>query len=170
MVGTIYTMVRLDGPVENCETFASCNRAALLRYDENAKAFNFHSLVGMPTSCNKFAIKTASDNQFYSLTNPVTHVPVTAFGTKSCGQRNVVALTTSTDLVQWKTCEIVLHDDTGLALNDSLKYTGLQYIDFIIEEPHMYAAVRSSYRGATTYHDANRLLIANISNFRDRCN
>lgn len=168
--GTIFTMVRLDSPVEECETLEDCNRAALLRYDTQNHRLDFHSLVPFPSSCNKFAVKQhPGDGKFYSLSNPVTLVPVKNYGTGSCGQRNTVVLTQSEDLLHWKTCDVVLYDDTGLARDDSLRYTGLQYIDFIFEGDDIIAAVRAGYRGATTYHDANRLLLANVSGFAARC-
>lgn len=111
------------------------------------------------------------DNRFYSLTNPVHHVPVANYGTRSCGQRNTVMLTVSDDLVTWKVCKQVLFDDTGLAtsVNDSLLYTGLQYIDFRFQQQDLIAAVRSAYRGAVTYHDANRLLIVRIEDYINTC-
>ncbi|EDQ90627.1 uncharacterized protein MONBRDRAFT_7039 [Monosiga brevicollis MX1] len=172
--GSIAVMVRLDGPVEACQTLEECNRAALLSLDTGSLELHFADIVAFPSSCNKFAVKLLSDQghdgQYFALTNPVTLVPVTSYGIGTCGQRNVVKLTSSPDLIHWHDCGIVLWDDTGLAVNDSLAYTGLQYIDYIYEDTNLYAAVRAGYRGSVTYHDANRLLVANITDIWARCN
>ena len=65
----------------------------------------------------------------------------------------------------------MLYDDTGLTLNDS--YTGLQYMDWTprwsFDGKDMVAAVRAGYRGSVSAHDANRLLIANVSGYQQHC-
>jgi hypothetical protein len=42
----------------------------------------------------------------------------------------VQVLATSIDLVHWQTCAVVLWDDTGLNVTESIMHTGLQYIDW----------------------------------------
>eukprot|EP00730_Choanoeca_flexa_P015376 TRINITY_DN7050_c0_g1_i1.p1 TRINITY_DN7050_c0_g1~~TRINITY_DN7050_c0_g1_i1.p1 ORF type:complete len:404 (+),score=64.98 TRINITY_DN7050_c0_g1_i1:2-1213(+) len=167
--GGLHVMVRLDAPLDGCQTLAECNRAALLDYDKAANQLSFRQIVSFPSSCNKFAVKRGPDNRYYALTNPVIKAPVSAWAHGSCLQRNTVVLTVSDDLVHWKTCDTVLYDDTGLALNDSFVYTGLQYIDWSFDGADIVAAVRAAYRGAVTFHDANRLLLANITNYQQRC-
>ena len=162
-------MVRLDQPLDNCLTLDACNRAALLTYDPHSNAVAFSQIVQFPSSCNKFAIKRGPDNRYYSLTNPVTKAPIANYGNHGCLQRNNVVLTVSDDLVHWHSCATVLYDDTGLALNDSFIYTGLQYIDWSFDGKDMVAAVRAGYRGSVSAHDANRLLIANVSGYQQRC-
>eukprot|EP00045_Choanoeca_perplexa_P016044 m.211633 g.211633 ORF g.211633 m.211633 type:complete len:403 (-) comp17151_c0_seq13:2774-3982(-) len=167
--GNLFVMVRLDQPLDGCLTLETCNRAALCSFDPLANTVSFKQIVQFPSSCNKFAIKRGPDNRFYSLTNPVTKAPIANYGNHGCLQRNNVVLTVSDDLIHWHVCATVLYDDTGLAMNDSFIYTGLQYIDWSFDGNDIVAAVRSAYRGAVSAHDANRLLIANVSNYQQRC-
>eukprot|EP00054_Salpingoeca_dolichothecata_P013031 m.72499 g.72499 ORF g.72499 m.72499 type:complete len:408 (+) comp20259_c0_seq3:59-1282(+) len=164
--GSISVMVRIDA-LGSCTTLSECNRAVLLQYDARSHELVYDQIVQFPSSCNKFAVRRADDGYFYSLTNPVTLVPVQHYGLGTCGQRNTAVLTRSKDLYDWKVCQHVLHDDTGLQVNDSLRYTGLQYIDFRFSGDDIIAAVRSGYRGSTSYHDANRLLIVKVDDFKN---
>lgn len=164
--GGLHVLVRLDAPVETCATVSKCNRVARLEYSRETATLTYVRDVSLPSSCNKFAVRRSpADGLFYTLANPVTVLP----NPNHCGQRNVVVLTVSADLDTWHTCGVVMADDSGLAFNDSVRYTGLQYIDFAFDGADLVAAVRAGYRGSTTYHDANRLLIARITGYAKRC-
>jgi hypothetical protein len=164
--GSVFAMVRLDAPLSGCKDYTACNHAALLTFAGGKLAFD--SIVGMPTGCNKFAIRQYSgDGYFYSLTNPVDDHGV-AEGT--CGQRNHLMLTRSKDLRIWETCPFVMYDDTGFDDNTSVGRTGFQYVDFRFDGDDLVTAVRAGYRGSVTYHDADRLLSQRITKFASRCN
>jgi len=110
----------------------------------------------------------AASNQFYALTNPVTQVPAAQFA-PGAAQRSLLMLAHSTDLLSWHACAPVAFDDTNKTLLDSLALTGLQYVDWTFSGPDIIAAVRASYRGAVTYHDANRLLVTRVERFVELC-
>lgn len=78
--------------------------------------------------CNKFAIRQdtrSKEGYFYALTNPATQ------GIGTCGQRNQVVVTRSPNLIDWQTCGVVLWDDTGLGVAESIAHTGLYPTRFI---------------------------------------
>jgi hypothetical protein len=56
-----------------------------------------------------------------------------------------------------------------LSVSDSLQHTGLQYVDWVYDGDDLVAAVRAGYRGAVTYHDANRLLVTRVTAFAQLC-
>ena len=102
---------------------------------------------------------------FYTLTNPVTQWP----NPNGCSQRNQVNLARSSNLRDWQFCAVVLWDDTGLPVADSIKHTGLQYLDWQFNHTDIVTAVRAGYRGSSTYHDANRLLTTTVHNYASLC-
>lgn len=51
---------------------------------------------------------------------------------------------------------------------DSIRLTGFQYTDWQFDgDNDIIFAVRSAYRGAANFHDANRIFYGTIPNFRD---
>jgi hypothetical protein len=59
----------------------------------------------------------------------------------------------------------VLYDDTGFDVQRSLEFTGFQYADVLIDphSDHLLALVRTAYRGANNYHNANRQTLVRAS-------
>jgi hypothetical protein len=166
--GKVNVLVRIDAPLHGCATVEECNRAALLELNPVSGALELSRLVPLPTGCNKFAIRRDddADGSYYALTNPVSQLPAATYG---CGQRNRVILARSRDLVRWDSCAVVMWDDLGLGVAESIRQTGLQYIDWRFDGPDIVAAVRAGYNGSTTYHDASRLLLSTIRDYRGMC-
>jgi hypothetical protein len=53
-------------------------------------------------------------------------------------------------------------------MEDSIRLTGFQYTDWQFDgDNDIIFAVRSAYRGAANFHDANRIFYGTIPNFRD---
>ena len=52
---------------------------------------------------------------------------------------------------------------------DSIKHTGLQYLDWRFNHTDIVTAVRAGYRGSSTYHDANRLLTTTVHDYDRLC-
>eukprot|EP01006_Ploeotia_vitrea_P055933 TRINITY_DN68050_c2_g1_i1.p2 TRINITY_DN68050_c2_g1~~TRINITY_DN68050_c2_g1_i1.p2 ORF type:complete len:194 (-),score=78.74 TRINITY_DN68050_c2_g1_i1:217-798(-) len=78
--------------------------------------------------------------------------------------RNVLVLASSGDLIDWKIEQTVLQDDTGLAPWTSMLYTGFQYVDWQFDgDTDIVMLVRTSYRGANSCHNANRLTFKRIA-------
>jgi hypothetical protein len=115
--GNVSVMVRIDGALEGCVDLASCNRAVLLRYDVPTRTLSFRAIVPLPSGSNKFKVARRPDaeqtSEFYALTNPVTQVPASSFPPGN-GQRSLLVLAHSTDLVSWQSCAPVAFDDTNV--------------------------------------------------------
>ncbi len=82
-------------------------------------------------------------------------------------QRNFASLTTSDDLWNWRIVKTLLQDDTGLTPEDSIRLTGFQYTDWIIDGDDLLFVTRTALRGAANFHDSNQVLYCVLKNFRD---
>lgn len=62
----------------------------------------------------------------------------------------------------------VLYDDTGFDTQRSLEFTGFQYADILVDpaRPDLLGLVRTAYRGANSYHNANRQTLVKVRDFR----
>ena len=83
-------------------------------------------------------------------------------------QRNVLALCSSADLRSWTQHAVLLADDTGFDPDDSVRFTGFHYVDWHIDYngDDLIMAVRTSYRGANSYHNSNRITFGRVRDFR----
>lgn len=82
-------------------------------------------------------------------------------------QRNKVYVLASKDLWNWRRVKQLLRDETGLKPEDSIRLSGFQYTDWQFDgENDIIFAVRTAYRGAANFHDANRIYYGTIPNFR----
>lgn len=73
---------------------------------------------------------------------------------------------TTTD---WHVLDTLLFDDTGFAEADSVRYTGFHYVDWQFDgagDRDIIYAVRTSYRGANSYHNSNRITFKRLVDFR----
>ena len=66
---------------------------------------------------------------------------------------------------EWEACAVLLVDDTGFDPVDSARFTGFHYVDWIFDGPDILYAPRTGYRGANTYHNANRMTVKRIANY-----
>jgi hypothetical protein len=86
-----------------------------------------------------------------------------------CGARNNLVLSTSSDLVHWTVCTTVMSDDTGFSAADSAQFSGFQYPDCTAVGTDLLCAIRTSYRGANSFHNSNRMTVKTISDFSAVC-
>ena len=82
-------------------------------------------------------------------------------------QRNVLSLHASDDLRKWRHLRTILRDDLAHPWDDSLRLTGFQYPDWQFDGEDVIAAVRTAYRGAHNFHDANRITFHRIDLWRN---
>jgi hypothetical protein len=119
---------------------------------------------------------------YYTLSSSVTSAAVAAashcpaWNTPNCqatiGARNHLVLARSTDLINWRVCDTLLSDDTGFNIEDSARFTGFQYVDWVFDRQErntIHYAVRTGYRGANTFHNANRLTVNTIEDISSVC-
>ena len=81
-------------------------------------------------------------------------------------QRNVLSLHASDDLRAWRHVRTLLTDDTGLRPEDSIRFTGFQYVDWQFDGDDLIYLSRTAYRGAVYFHDANRITYHVLRGFR----
>ena len=92
-------------------------------------------------------------------------------GDKDCNDlsiRNILSLSVSHDLRHWRRVKDVLTDDTGMETEYSKMLTGFQYCAWHFDgDDDIILLSRSAYRGAHTFHDANRLTFHRFENWRN---
>lgn len=88
-------------------------------------------------------------------------------GKHAMRQRNVLSLTFSEDLWNWRVVTTLLSDDTGLPQEASILQTGFQYVDWQFDGNDLLYVVRTAYRGARNFHDSNRIIFRILKNFRE---
>ena len=132
-----------------------------LNQEENELVFD--SIISLPGGHTKFVIhRDALTGMYITLSNPQTVANAT-------DQRNILSLCSSKDMRNWVEHKIILHDDTGFTMEDSIRYTGFHYVDWHFDgknEEDIIMAVRTAYRGAVSYHNSNRLTYKVIANWR----
>jgi len=138
------------------------DRAAIVEVHEQGRRVCFDpetGFVDFPGGMTKFTIRREPACGLYlTLSNNNTDPAWPQ-------QRNVLSLHASADLRHWEHKLTLLDDDSGLAHEDSIRLTGFQYVDWQFDGDDIIYAVRMSYRGAHTFHDANRVTFHRIENF-----
>lgn len=80
-------------------------------------------------------------------------------------QRNVLALTASTDLRSWEERCRLLRFREGLVVTKAESRVGFQYVDWQFDGDDLVAVCRLSWNGLN-YHDANFITFHRVPNFR----
>jgi hypothetical protein len=171
--GDILIVIRIDGQTNQSDTQ---NKAGVLRLDTRAAGrggrlgwrttattLSFVRMIDFPACSSKFVIRRDPLSKLYfTLTTDVTDL---AIAQDTVFARNHLVLAVSADLYNWETCTVVLMDDTGLSSLDSAKYTGYHYVDWVFDGADILMAIRTGYRGANSFHNANRLTTLRVSNY-----
>ena len=157
------------------------NLAVVLELDLASQSLHFLSIIDLPGGMSKFTIRYhAATASYVTLSNPVPS------GSNTTWQRDRLHWYWTDDvrgLTGWKEGGLIAWDDTGLSPEDSLRYTGFQYVDWQFDEGwprkrragsctiwnceggnDIIAAIRTAYRGANSYHNSNRLTYKRINN------
>lgn len=158
------------------------NLAIILELNQTTNTLSFLSIIPFPGGQLKFSIRYDPISKTYlALVNPLTQ-------TIAFDQRNLVILSHTKDLINltgWNTTgQYLLYDDTGLAFNDSLRYTGFHFVDWQFDHlasttgqasciewncdggPDLIFVIRTGYRGANSYHNSNRITYKVLKNYR----
>ena len=138
------------------------DKAAIVEIHDDGQSLHFDPATGFiefPGGMTKFTIRREPHTGCYlTLVNNNTDPAYP-------GQRNVLSLYQSEDLRHWQHVRTLLEDDTGLCHEDSVKLTGLQYVDWQFDGPDIIFLVRAAYRGAVRFHDANRITFHVLPNY-----
>ncbi len=156
-----------DGQLWNILRFNSrplVDKAAMVKIHDDGQRIAFDPTTGFinfPGGMTKFTIRRDPKTGLYlSLVNNNTD-PTWP------NQRNVLSLTVSENLREWREMSTLLTDDSGLSHEDSIRLTGFQYADWQFDGDNIIYMVRAAYRGAVRYHDANRIIFRIIKNYVD---
>lgn len=140
------------------------NRAAIVRVHDDGGRISFDpdsGFIDFPGGGTKFNIRHDTESGLYiSLVNNVTNPAWPR-------QRNILSLSVSSDLVNWRLVHTLMRDQSGLTAEDSARLTGFQYVDWQFDGDDIIYLVRTAYRGAIRYHDSNRIIFRKLPNFRD---
>jgi len=139
-------------------------------------------MIDFPGGMTKFTIRRldgigpGGGPLYVTLSNNVTDLQCPSM-------RDVLTLSTSTDLIHWELHGVILHDDTGLRAEDAHRYAGFHYVDSVAEvvatemvrgglggadalrrasAVDLSFVVRTAYRGAVSYHNSNRMTFKKI--------
>lgn len=144
--------------------------------DVPTKTLKFQQFLDGPFSGSKFVIRrdysssgsgsgSASD-LYYAVSTNVTAKAV-ASGTISA--RNNLVFSVSSDLLHWRVCKTLLHDDTGFSAADSARFTGFEYPDWVFDGADIVVGIRTAYRGAVGAGSSNRMTSLRIVGYRAAC-
>ena len=154
--GEIWNILRLN-------SLPLWDKAAIVKVSNNGKNITFDSDTGFidfPGGMTKFTIRFDPATSLYltlSNNNPDPNYP---------SHRTVLSLHASKDLIHWKHKLTLLKDDSALPYEQSIKFTGFQYVDWQLDGENIIYVVRTAYDGAHNFHDANRMTFHRIENYR----
>jgi hypothetical protein len=157
-----------DGEIWNILRFNSAplvDRAAMVRVHDEGRRISFDPAAGyidFPGGMTKFTLRRDPDTGLYlTLSNNNTDPAYPS-------QRNVLSLHASEDLLHWYHVRTLLEDDSDLSWEDSVRLTGFQYVDWEFDDEDIIYIVRTAYRGAHNFHDANRITFHKVEGFSGR--
>ncbi|MBZ0302392.1 MAG: glycoside hydrolase [Anaerolineae bacterium] len=179
-------VVAPDGQLWNILTFEAkglwAEKAPRIKIEDEGKRITFDPATGFidfPGCKAKFSIRRDPvTGKYLSLVNNLASLDLLKQMAESstlttrvhrhhpARQRNIVNLTVSDDLWNWRVVKTLVSDDTGLSPEDSIRLTGFQYVDWQFDGGDLIYAVRTAYRGALNFHDSNRILYCVEKDFR----
>ncbi len=143
------------------------NKAGLLRLSGDGKELSFDYRDGIIDFIG-------GDSRFTVRRDPKTGLYVTFSNYiamkdgEPTTNRNRLCLSVSEDLRHWRILRDALTDDTGLEWDFSRRLTGFQYCAWHFDgEDDIILLSRTAYRGANTFHNANRLTFHRFEHWRD---
>jgi hypothetical protein len=146
------------------QTKSADEKAAIVHISRDGKTASFDPGTGFikfPGGAKKFTIRLdPRAKRYWSLASIVLH---TDRDHEPGGVRNTLALTTSSDLLNWEVrCILLRHSDVARH--------GFQYVDWLFDGENIIAACRTAFDdgegGAHNNHDANFLTFHRFSDFR----
>lgn len=155
--GDIWNVIRLNSePV--------VDKAAIIKLSADNQSITFDPASGFidfPGGMHKFTIRYDEASQLY-----VTLVNDNSYPSE-VQQRNMLSLYTSPDLLHWNFVKRLITDDSGISVPYSIAKVGFQYADWQFDGKDIIFIARTSYDGADTYHNANRITFHRIKNVRN---
>lgn len=143
---------------------------AMARISADGRTFAFDpakDFVHFIGSEAKFTIRfDPVTKRYWSLANKITNLRSGAEWVQSPHhQRNVIALTSSADLREWREESRVLRYDEGSVVVKEGSRVGFQYLDWQFDGDDLVAVCRMAWNGLN-YHDANTITFHRVKNYR----
>ncbi len=148
-------VVTPEGKLVNIlRTGGAPDKAAIVHISDDGRKLTHdreRDLIDFPGGGSKFTIRfDPQTKRYWSLANKQSDPPA---------GRNVLALTSSANLREWKVEAILLqHADR--------KFHAWQYVDWLFEGADIIAVSRTAWDGSHNFHDANYLTFHRFANFR----
>lgn len=146
--------------------------AAMVRIAPDARTVSFSPADGFVHfigSESKFTIRfDPVSKRYWSLGNKITNLRSGAEWVRSPHhQRNVIALTSSADLREWREeCRILRYAEGSAVVKEGSR-VGFQYLDWQFDGDDLVAVCRTAWNGAN-YHDANAITFHRVTGFRTK--
>ena len=139
------------------------DKAAIVKVHDDGARITFDpesGFIDFPGGMTKFTIRRDPHTGLYlTLSNNNTDP-------KHPTQRNVLSLHASEDLIHWRHVKTLLEDDLPHSWEDSVRYTGFQYVDWQFDGDDIVYMVRCAYDGAHNFHDANRMVFGRVEGMK----
>jgi hypothetical protein len=139
------------------------DKAAMVKLSADGTTLAFapaDGFIDFPGGMTKFTIRwDESTGQYLALCNNNTDA-------SRPSQRNILSLCASADLRNWRVVKTLVEDTSGLNWPDSLRLTGYQYVDWQFDGDDLIYFVRTAWRGARNFHDANRMIYHVLPDYR----
>jgi hypothetical protein len=142
------------------------NKAGMLALSQDGRELSFDyrdGIIDFVGGDSRFIVRRDSKTGLYvTFSNAIKmedNVPVT--------NRNCLSLSVSEDLRHWRLVRDVLVEDTGLTPTFSRQLTGFQYAAWHFDGDDIILLSRTAYRGANTFHNANRLTFHRFEQWRN---
>jgi len=166
--GRLCSILRLQPELPNEEYFSGETKFAIDKTtfltieDEGLHMVNDtkRGFVDLPGGMSKFTIRYDDIGQrYWVLANDMSNGPPRV-------HRNRLSLFSSIDLSSWTKHTVLMEDWYEKTSMESARKTGFQYPDWQFDGEDIIYLVRTAYKGAPNYHDANRITFGRIENFR----
>ncbi len=163
--GSLHDLLRLEIQPNNAY-------AVLLDVSPDGKTLTRNpacdGLVEMPTAVSKFCVRYDAECGLYlALTSyPSLPTPETQPGPPMAGQRNVLTLVASPDLIHWKVLDVLLCDREVMNAYCSARAHAFQYVVWDTDGEDMVYVVREATGFTKQYHDGRFVTLYRLNDFR----
>lgn len=163
--GEIYTLWRLEMQPYN-------GRAAILRLSADGATLSHvkevNSLVKLPTTVSKFCVRYDVATKLYLTlpSHPTLPTPMGPDWPPFAGQRNILSIAASPDLIHWKTLDILLTEHAVINPAYSAICHGHQYAVWDFDGDDILYIVREATDYTRYYHDGKYVSLYRLKNYK----
>lgn len=153
--GDVWNVLRIN-------SVPKANKAAIARVSGDGRELSFEpgeGFVDFPGGMSKFTVRhDPRTRRYWTLSNEV-------FNARNPWQRNVLVLSSSSDLIRWKRHAVLLYMHEDESLVEKQCKIGFQYPDWLFDGDDMLVLVRTALNGAHNFHDANHITFYRLEKY-----